>query len=91
MKLDSEKLHVPPFGEASTHLRGSVTPDIDPMNYRMIARANITVANTPLFAEMVGLNECGSENTSSDNDEDPRVRFLSQLSDQTIAKSSVFQ
>ena len=95
MKLDSEKLHVPPFGEASTHLHVSVSPDIDPTNYRRIVRANVAVANTPLFAEIAGgSNESGTEKRSSNNGEDSHVKsvpeLVSKISDQTVSKSSVF-
>jgi hypothetical protein len=92
-KLDSEKLLIPPFGAASTHLHVSITPDIPPTHYMIIMGANITARNTPLFADH-GFTQPDSQNGSSNNGKNSSVslrEFVSEIvTDQTVSKSSVF-
>jgi len=93
MKLDSEKLLIPAFGSASTHLYISITSDIAPTDYMVIMRANITALNTPLFAEPGSIHfETQKKSINNiDAEEDPRSKFISKIiKDQTVSKSSVF-
>lgn len=104
MRLDPEKLVIPPFGVASTHMRVSISPDTQPTDYMIIMRANITTLNTPPFVEP-GSTQSETQNSTTNNYQDisisssqfPRARafflneFLSKaISDQPIFKSSVF-
>jgi hypothetical protein len=102
MKLDSEKLVIPPFGVASTHMRVSISPNTQPTDYLIIMRANINTLNTPLFAEP-GSTQSETQNSTTNNYQDisisssqfPRAFFLSEflskaIVDQPIFKSSVF-
>jgi len=101
MKLDSEKLLIPPFGAASTHMRVSITPDIQPTDYMIIMRANIITLNTPPFAEP-GTTQSETQKSATNNDQDIGVsrslslreivsEFVSKtITDQPVSKSSVF-
>jgi hypothetical protein len=97
MKLDSEKLLIPPFGAASTHMRISISPDIQPTNYMIIMRANITRMTTPPFAGP-GITQSETQKSATNNDQDisisrnQRLReFVSKtITDQPVIKSSVF-
>src|SRR5215213_1325720 len=97
MRLDSEKLLIPPFGAASTHMRVSISPDIQPTNYMIIMRANITRMTTPPFAGP-GITQSETQKSATNNDQDisisrnQRLReFVSKtITDQPVIKSSVF-
>jgi hypothetical protein len=90
-KLDSEKLIIPPFGTASTHLRVSITSDIAPTDYLIIMRANVTPVNTPSFAA-AGITQSGTQSTFSAKDgKNALSEYISKkITDQTVSKSSVF-
>src|SRR5215216_2347358 len=101
MKLDSEKLVIPPFGAASTHIHVSITPDIQPTDYMIIMRANIITLNTPPFAEP-GSTQSETQKSATNNDQGAGVsrslslreivsEFVSKtITDQPVSKSSVF-
>jgi len=98
MRLDSEKLLIPPFGAASTHMRISITPDIQPTDYMIIMRANITALNSPLFAEQE-FTQSETQKSTTNNDQDigisPSQQFVSEfvskrITDEPVSKSSAF-
>jgi hypothetical protein len=101
MILDSEKLLIPPFGAASTHMRVSITPDIEPTDYMIIMRANITKLNTPAFTEP-GSTQSESQENATNNNQDIGISsgqsfrgFVSEfvsntITDEPVYKSSVF-
>jgi hypothetical protein len=98
MKLDSERLLIPPFGVASTHMRVSITPDIQPTDYMIIMRANITTLNTKPFA-VPGSTQSETQKSAANNDLDIGIsrsqqrisKFVSKtITDQPVFKSSVF-
>jgi hypothetical protein len=98
MKLDSERLLIPPFGVGSTHMRVSITPDIQPTDYMIIMRANITTVNTAPFAEP-GSTQSETQKSATNNDQEIGIsrgqqaisEFISKtITDQPVFKSSVF-
>jgi hypothetical protein len=101
MTLDSEKLLIPPFGAASTHMRVSITPDIQPTDYMIIMRANITTLNTPPFVEAAETQKNATNNgqdigiSSSQSFRELFTRSVSKfvsrtITDEPVYKSSVF-
>lgn len=97
MSLDSEKLLIPPYGAASTHMRVSITPDIEPTDYMAIIRANITTLRTQPSAEP-GFTQSETQENSTNNSQDLHLRmstltadFVSNtIADEPVYKSSVF-
>jgi hypothetical protein len=98
MKPDSERLLIPPFGVVSTHMRVSITPDIQPTDYMIIMRANITTVNTAPFAEP-GSTQSETQKSATNNDQQIGIsrglqaisEFVSKtITDQPVFKSSVF-
>src|SRR5215217_7742653 len=101
MKLDSEKLVIPPFGAASTHIHVSITPNIQPTDYMIIMRANIITLNTPPFAEP-GSTQSETRKSATNNDQGAgspsgqfgkffsAVRLVKTITDQPVYRSSAF-
>jgi hypothetical protein len=99
MSPDSEKLLVPPFGAASTHMRVSITSDTEPTDYMAIMRANITTLRTQAFAEP-GFSQSETQENATNNGQDlgistmfqrQRSEFVSNtITDEPVYKSSVF-
>ena len=102
MSLDSEKLLIPPFGAASTHMRVSITPDIEPTDYMAIMRANITTLNTTPFAEP-GFTQSERQENATNNGQDIAISsgqsfrgffvrefVLNTITDEPVYKSYVF-
>lgn len=99
MSLESEKLLIPPFGAVSTHMRVSITPDIEPTDYMAIMRANITTLSTQPFAEPE-FTQSDTQENATNNGQDLgistmlqrlRSEFVSNtITDQPVYRSSVF-
>jgi hypothetical protein len=96
MSLDSEKLLIPPFGAVSTHMRVSITPDIEPTDYMAIMRANITTLSTPPFADTEFTQSERQENATN-NGQDIGIssgqsfrRFVSEFVSNTITDEPVY-
>ena len=90
---------IPPFGAASTHMRVSITPDIEPTDYMAIMRANITTLDTQPFAEPE-LTQSETQENATINGQDlgistmfqrQRSEFVSNtITDEPVYRSSVF-
>ena len=95
MSLDPEKLIIPPFGAASTHMRVSTTSSIDPADYMGIMRANITTPLCPQPSAEPGLTQSETQENANNNGPDSLIfkstEFVSSPTTcEPVYKSSVF-
>jgi hypothetical protein len=95
MSLDPEKLLIPPFGAASTHMRVSSTSDTEATDYMGIMRANITTPLCPQPSAEPGFTQSETQENATNNGPDSRLFEIGEFASSTITcepvyKSSVF-
>jgi hypothetical protein len=95
MSLDPEKLLIPPFGAASTHMRVSTTSGIEDTDYMGIMRANITTPLCPQLSAEPGFTQSETQENATNNGQDLRKATFTDFVSNTITcepfyKSSVF-
>jgi hypothetical protein len=91
MSLDSEKLLIPPFGAASTHMRVSTTSGIEPTDYMGIMRANITTPLCPQRSAEPGFTQSETQETAINNGPDSLIFELTEFVSNTITCEPVYK